>query len=462
MENVKKTIVRTAKVKIFVLENDPELKKEKYKRLHDIRFNHFKAANYMMTSHVMGKQFHSLIYERAGIVDFDLPESKRKVAELEDTLYGKDGLFGVKRLACTQRDINTKFNMIPAGTRNVLNSLIDKKYKALLPDITKGNVTVPTFKSNMPISLKFANIKILENENGINLKWTLSGKNIKKGTDKEIITFGISFGKDPANNRLTFKRLANGELKFGSSQLYYDKKKNAWYLLLAINQPLMTPVLDENIAVGIDLGLSTIATMVHTGTKFCQAIGSYNDFVRVRVQMQQRRKALQQSLKMTKGGKGRKRKLAPLDRLSDKERNFVNSYNHRISKSIVEYAVKNNAATIKLEFLKGYSENEPSSFTLRNWSYFELQNMIEYKAQMFGIEVKFIDPYHTSKECSSCGFVHVELKSTDREWICPECKEKHNRDRNAAINIARSINFVTKVEQTQFYKLHKIKEKITA
>ena len=41
---------------------------------------------------------------------------------------------------------------------------------------------------------------------------------------------------------------------------------------------------------------------------------------------------------MVKGGKGRNKKLQALDRIKDKERNFVKTYNHMISKNIVEFA----------------------------------------------------------------------------------------------------------------------------
>ena len=48
-----------------------------------------------------------------------------------------------------------------------------------------------------------------------------------------------------------------------------------------------------------------------------------------------------------------------------------------------------------------------------------------------------VNPKNTSKTCSACGHVNKDLKA-EEEWTCPNCGAKHNRDRNAAINIARA------------------------
>ena len=77
------------------------------------------------------------------------------------------------------------------------------------------------------------------------------------------------------------------------------------------------------------------------------------------------------------------------------------------------------------------------------WSYYQLHQMIEYKAKKEGIEVKYIDPAYTSQMCSQCGHVDKENRKNQAEFKCVECDFKINADYNASINIARSKNFVS-------------------
>ncbi len=52
-------------------------------------------------------------------------------------------------------------------------------------------------------------------------------------------------------------------------------------------------------------------------------------------------------------------------------------------------------------------------------------------------EVYKIDTFYASSQlCSVCGYQDEEIKNLSvREWICPVCGAKHDRDVNAAKNI---------------------------
>lgn len=43
--------------------------------------------------------------------------------------------------------------------------------------------------------------------------------------------------------------------------------------------------------------------------------------------------------------------------------------------------------------------------------------------------------YPSSKTCNKCGYIKQDLILSDREWVCPSCNTRHDRDINASINI---------------------------
>jgi len=45
--------------------------------------------------------------------------------------------------------------------------------------------------------------------------------------------------------------------------------------------------------------------------------------------------------------------------------------------------------------------------------------------------------FPSSKTCSHCGFVNDNLSLNMREWDCPRCQRKLDRDWNASQNILR-------------------------
>jgi len=60
---------------------------------------------------------------------------------------------------------------------------------------------------------------------------------------------------------------------------------------------------------------------------------------------------------------------------------------------------------------------------------------LESVSKSKGIEFNKVNPKNTSRKCNCCGYINQNLKLKDRNWVCPECGEVHDRDINAAINI---------------------------
>jgi IS605 OrfB family transposase len=254
------------------------------------------------------------------------------------------------------------------------------------------------------------------------------------------IKFKVNFGKGKNVKksyelRSVFKKiLVDKTYSVRDSSITIEDNKIILNLSLRIPKNIIE--LDNNTVVGVDLGIAIPAVCATNNTIAKQYLGSKDDFLKTRTQIQNQRRRLYSALKNSNGGKGRDKKLKAVNKFSEKEKNFVATYNHTISKQIVDFAIANKAKYINVEDLEGYDTDK---FVLRNWSYYQLQSQIEYKAAKYGIELRKVDPYHTSQNCSSCGHWE-EGQRNGRYFECKACGAKMNADLNAARNIALSAN----------------------
>lgn len=109
----------------------------------------------------------------------------------------------------------------------------------------------------------------------------------------------------------------------------------------------------------------------------------------------------------------KKKKYRAVKKIKNRESNIVRDLNHKVSRKVVDYALKNNAGIV-LEDLSGIrrSKKQAKSFrySLNSWSFYQLGNFIRYKASLLGIPVVEIDPAYTSQRCSRCGLLGKRSK----------------------------------------------------
>ena len=358
----------------------------------------------------------------------------------------------------TYRVVSNEFlDVIPSNILTNLNQNISSTYKAYTLEIERGDRTLPNFKRGIPVPFS------IKESGELMLKKREDGSvyiRFPKGLE-----WDLNFGRDRSNNREIVDRVLSGQYEVGNSTIQ-EGKNGKIFLLLVVKIPKDNKTLNPNRIVGVDLGINTpLYAALNDNEYGGLSIGSRDQFLKVRMRMAAQKRELQRNLRnTTNGGHGRKQKLQALDRLEGKERNWVHLQNHIFSKSIIDFALKNNAGVIQMERLTGFGRDKNDEvddgfkFILRYWSFFELQTMIEYKATAAGIEVKYIDPYHTSQTCSFCGHYEKGQRVNQSTFICknPDCvkgkgKQKKdgafegiNADWNAARNIALSENFVDK------------------
>jgi IS605 OrfB family transposase len=219
--------------------------------------------------------------------------------------------------------------------------------------------------------------------------------------------------------------------KYQSKVLIYQKgecdlvfRNDQFYLFCTCDVP-EKPEIKVNGTLGIDLGIKNIATTSdnknYSGAHL-SSLRKRNNKLRAKLQ--------------SKGTKSAKRLLK---KRSKKEHRFATNTNHIISKQIV-FTAKHTTRAIVLEDLKHIGKRarvrKSQRNTLSSWSFYQLQQFIDYKAKLQGIPVIYINPKNTSIECPDCGFTEKSNRKSRDLFTCKSCGLAGPADYIAARNIA--------------------------
>jgi len=418
--------ISTKRIEIYVEETDKELKDAYYKRLRDISYNSYRYAN-----DIVNKQYFKELL-KIGIGNSDNSITSAELKErLESVTETSEMNFGYKY---TADDLK---KALPSYVRSAVNNVVFKNYNSDKKDVLRGDKSIRNYRRNSSVSFVIKGLVGLKKAEGKDFRFQLLSTPMK-----------TKLGRDRSNNEAIFDAILSGKILMCDSQFQF--KNDKLYLLLTIKTPKEKVKIDKNKTLGVDLGINIpIYVAVNDGLT-SKGFGTKDELFAKKQQFQSRRRSLQHNLAITKGGKGRNKKLKKLNSIKDSEKNYTKTYLDTITKAVINYAVSNKVGVITLEDLSGVKEHA-NEVVLRNWNIYDLQQKIKYKAANIGIEVVMVDPAYSSQRCYKCGSIHEDNRPTQETFKCIKCGHEDNADRNAAKNLS--------IANTEKYKIEIKKHK---
>lgn len=381
--------------------------------------------------------------------ELDMAARKREDKNFDKEVYEKAN-YGTQYRNFIRKEMSVMFP--EANTKNIntlRQQLVEGNWNAKKDEIFSCKSNIPNYKITTPYFFDNVNYK-LRNNGG----WFVElGFFSKVGAQEYGFKCGHRFefelDKLDGNKKATISKIINGEYKQGSAQIRLSNKGKIELLISYGFDKKENLSLDKNKILGIDLGISNIATMSIFNVdkeewewlNYRERILDGHELIAYRQKCFDLRRQMAISCKVPGEGRighGRNCRMKPLYKIRSKEHNFNETYTHKISKYIVELAEKHSCATIQMEDLSGVTQEAKETF-LKSWNYYSLQQKIEYKAKKKGIKVIKIDPKYTSKRCSKCGCIHEgnrDCKKDQAHFECKICGYKENADINASKNIS--------------------------
>ena len=182
----------------------------------------------------------------------------------------------------------------------------------------------------------------------------------------------------------------------------------------------------NNNTIGMDLGIKDLLITSDGKTYGNQKLTYKYEHKLAKLQRQLAHKKI--------GGNNYKKQIKKIARLHEKIKNKRINNLHQISSKIIN---ENQVIVSEDLNVKGMVQNHNLAKAIHDMGWYELTRQLTYKAEWNDKTYHKINRYFASSQlCNVCGYKNTDTKDLSvREWICPRCGTKHNRDKNAAINI---------------------------
>ena len=282
------------------------------------------------------------------------------------------------------------------------------------------------FKRKFSKTSGYPKFKSKYNRNSYNIPATYKGEycNIEldlKARNLHLPQLGLVKVRGYRNIKNINGKIKNATISKEPTGKYYVS------ILYEMYEKLPTPN-PQNI-VGIDLGIKKLLTL-SSGITYDN--NKYIDKYQKRIKRKQRELSRKE-----KGSKNYYKCKKELAILYSKLANARKYYTHKITKSITDEYDIITCEKLKTKEMIIKGKNTKLSSKLNDATFSEIIRQLLYKSKYKGKKFYQINTYYPSSQiCNRCNNQDRKYKDlTEREYNCPKCGEKIDRDLNASINI---------------------------
>ena len=197
-----------------------------------------------------------------------------------------------------------------------------------------------------------------------------------------------------------------------------------WFVSLLVDVDI-EPLPESPNQVGLDLGITSLVTL-STGEKLANQKG-------FKAKYRKLRKAQKALSRKQKGSNNRYKARIRVARVHAEIADARKDMLHKLTTRLVR---ENQTIAVEDLAVKNLLRNHSLAQAISDASWSELVRQLTYKCEWYGRQLVKIDRWFpSSKRCGNCGHVVDKLPLNIREWQCPKCEVKHDRDVNAAVNV---------------------------
>ena len=262
-------------------------------------------------------------------------------------------------------------------------------------------------------------------------------QNIRIVDSDHVMVPGLGVVRHHGSNRQLRRMLDVGRVHLYGATFRYERGR--WWLSLsgvaAAFHPARTSRKERHPhPAGIDLGVRTLAVCAdETGT----FVRSWEGVKALEGALWKLRRANRRLARTKPGSAGRRKAVRALARL---HRQIADRRRDALHQLTYWAATQLGIVTVEDLNVSGMLSNRHLARRLSDAALAELRRQLTYKARWYGATLHEADRwYPSSKTCSSCGDINDGLRLKDATWACrrSNCRTVHDRDQNAAVNLAR-------------------------